>query len=126
MLIYATATMPWSWKLLLVAVLLAGGALGAVLPRLRQRWLVRRTESWPEVEGVVVTTNVIDTNAEGAQAEIGYSYSVMGSQYGGSLRRHFILAQQAWDFADGCKNMKILVHYNPNRPETSVVWKTIH
>jgi hypothetical protein len=116
--------MSGSWKLLLF--LLAGGVLGAVFARLRQRWLISRTESWPEVEGAVVTTNVIDQNAEGALAEIGYSYSVMGSQYGGSIRRHFVLAQQAWDFANGCKNMKILVHYNPNRPEASVVWETIH
>ncbi len=126
MLIHATSAMPWSEKLLGFSVLLAGGALGAVIPHLRKRWLISRTESWPEVEGVVVTTNVIDLNDEGASAEIGYSYSVMGSQYGGSLRRHFILAQQAWDFANGCKNMKLLVHYEPNRPETSVVWKTIH
>lgn len=91
------------------------------------RWvLVRRTESWPEAEGVVVTVDVCDKNAEGALANVGYSYSVNGEAYGGNVKRQFMNLQRAWEFANGCKDMKILVHYKPDHPEKSVVWKTIH
>jgi hypothetical protein len=91
------------------------------------RWFVSRsTESWTEAEGVVVTTNVIDQQAEGALAEIGYSYCVAGARYGGYLRRHFICLEHAWNFADRAKDMHILVHYKPDRPEKSVIWQSLN
>ena len=100
-------------------------AVVILFPRLRQLIQIRRTESWPETEGKVVSVNVIDHVAEGATAEIGYAYSVHGTAYGGLLRRNFGDAQKAWDFAHECRDMRILVHYKPNRPNTSVVWRSI-
>jgi hypothetical protein len=103
-------------------------AMAAVFafPKLRRIVLVRRTGSWPEVQGRVVSIDVIDHFAEGATAEIGYAYSVEEVAYGGFVRRNFIDAQPAWDFVNGCRDMNILVHYNPNRPEKSVVWRSLH
>ena len=97
-----------------------------LLPKLHRMFLVRKTESWPEVEGQVVSVEVIDHGAEGATADISYSYSVEGASYGGHTRRNFLALDHAWDFANRCREMKILVHYRPHQPDKSVVWQTIH
>jgi hypothetical protein len=125
-LFHAQGEMSWPERLTLIGLF---GIVIALVFALRRGWhwvLVRRAESWCEVEGVVVTVDVRDNNAEGALANVGYSYSVSGEAYGGNVKRQFMDAQRASEFANGCKNMKILVHYKPDHPEKSVVWKTIH
>ncbi len=117
--------MTWSWKLGMLAYFALAIAGVTLFPKLRRLVQIRRTESWSEVQGKVVSINVIDHVAEGATAEIGYAYSMGGTSYGGFVRRNFLDVQHAWDFAHGCRDMKILVHYKPNQPQTSVVWRSI-
>jgi hypothetical protein len=117
--------MTWTWRLGMIVYFALGIAFSVWLPKVWCLLQIRKTQSWPEVEGMVVSVNVTD-HGEGATAEVGYSYRVQSTSYGGFVRRDFLDAQTAWDFAHGCREMKLLIHYKPNRPHKSVVWQTTH
>jgi hypothetical protein len=103
-LVYLEGEMSWTKRLVPVA---ASALLVALTFACRKvRLVVGRTENWPEAEGQVVSTNLIDHNHEGASAEIAYLSSVRGISYGGHVQRRFIDLNRASNFADGCKEMK--------------------
>ena len=56
-----------------------------------------------------------------AIGKVGYAYSVQDTYYSGYLLRQFWDEQRAWTFVDGCQNQQVMIKYNPNRPQASVL-----
>jgi len=56
--------------------------------------------------------------------EIGYSYAAGSEYYSGYFQRVFVFEDTADDFAALFpRGRKILVHYHPNKPDVSTVFK---
>ena len=112
--------------LFFVAVLLiVGGAAAA------KRWFIRqRAESWSQANGRIETGEVTGIRSypewkSSFTAVVNYSYSVNGEWYAGELKQKFNDEQKAWEFVDQRKGKEILVRYNPNKPDRSVIWEVL-
>lgn len=105
----------WLFLLLVIA------ALGLLL-----RWRIgSRSRSWPEVEATVETHSrewKIDRHPPCWEAAIGFSYRVHGEYYAGYFCQGFGREEQADEFlASLPKGTKVVVRYDPKRPELSVL-----
>jgi hypothetical protein len=113
----------WPW---MVWVWLAFVVAGAI-PSLWKRHQRRRATTWPLTQGHIETVNVTQpgkwsrNRGEIEIAEIGYSYSIDGSVYGGHYQRSFASADAAWEFLRDLQGKAITVHYNPARPSSSSI-----
>lgn len=52
---------------------------------------------------------------------LGYTYSVSGERYGDSKSLVFKRDREAAKFEDDCKGGTVAVHYQPDKPEVSVL-----
>lgn len=110
----------WFW----VAAILAGWTWS-----LWKRYQRYRATTWPITQGHVETVDVtrptkwLRTSDKPSSdiAEIGYSYSVDGSIFGGFYQREFASADAAWEFLRDLKGKPVTVHYNPARPSSSAI-----
>lgn len=119
-------TWPWFVYFWLVAV-----ATGYARPV--WRWLQRnRATSWPITEGRIELVDVdekrwfsLSTSFRGRSAKyianLGYSYSVAGTNYAGTYKREFEVEEEAWEFVRGLKGGVVTVQYNPKKPSASFI-----
>jgi hypothetical protein len=90
------------------------------------RWWDRRKQrialEWPSVEGcvqvVIVASDITDSSKYAAS--LAYSYFVEEYQ-SGSYTRVFSSEEDADNFARQMKDRKIPIHYNPQKPDDSVL-----
>ena len=54
-------------------------------------------------------------------ANLGYSYSVAGTNYSGTYKRGFEVEEEAWEFVRGLKGGVVTVQYNPKKPSASAL-----
>jgi|GEM_PF-3194259 len=89
-----------------------------------------RAESWRTASGSVETTDVAAVRWHGrsgfggvelAKASLGYSYQVDGIFHSGYYSKAFIDEQAAWDWAGKWKGRCVMIRYNPEKPEVSVL-----
>jgi hypothetical protein len=118
----------WTWLHNFLAPLSA--AIGEAVRRWIKRRKARRAQSWPSVEGRVGATDVAaGTRFFGSPRHVSaifkYSYSIKeGSEtsyYSGEFSRLFPDDDRAWEWLWTLKNKRIRVHFNPERPQDSVV-----
>lgn len=84
----------------------------------------RRTEGWPVAEGRIESVDVTEgkpswySTGIGSPviAELGYSYSVVGSAKSGRYRRDFPTEQEAREFVRDLKGKPVAVCYDPRKP----------
>ena len=113
-------------------LLLFGGLAVAVWAvfEARRRFVVRRAESWPEVLGTIESVEVSGIRSwpewkSSFTARVNYSYRVEDSWFAGQVKRRFNDEQKAWDFVGQLRGKAVLVRYKPNKPEKSVIWRTL-
>ena len=83
-------------------------------------------DDWPTIRGRVESGKVTQKRDEDLwylvsfyTGEIGYSYSVDGSYYAGSLFRTFFREDSARRFVEELKDREVIVRYSPKRPRIS-------
>jgi hypothetical protein len=88
-------------------------------------WWHRRTQKialeWPSIEGCVQFVSVAPiTDSSSYSATLEYSYFV--EEYrSGSYSQEFPSEEEANNFAQGMKDKRIPIHYNPRDPDKSVL-----
>ncbi len=108
----------WVWLAFVVA---------SFIPSLWKRYQRHRSATWPLTQGHIETLNVTQPSrwshnrGQVEIAEIGYSYSIDGTVYGGHYQRSFGSADAAWEFLRDLKGKPITVHYNLARPSSSSI-----
>jgi hypothetical protein len=117
----------WEWIIfglfkVLKAFGLIPGALAAFgLRKLYQKWRQRRAESgWPATDARV---HSVELHAQGARSywtEITYTYFV-GEYRSGKHVHRFRRKQEAEEFVRQIRGKHVLVHYDTNKPDTSVI-----
>jgi hypothetical protein len=105
----------------------AFAALGWILRRLRRQFNQRapaRAKTWPYVYGTIQYAQAA-TIGEGKNAywigELAYSYIVDGEYYSGFCQLPASNEDEAWNAVRGWKDRKVIVHYRPQYPSTSVL-----
>lgn len=86
----------------------------------------KSSRDWPTIRGRVESGKVTQERDEDLwylasfyTGEIGYSYSVDGNYYAGSLFRTFFHEGSARRFVEELKDKEVIVRYNPKRPGIS-------
>jgi hypothetical protein len=83
--------------------------------------------NWPTVAGEISEIDVRKTRRDGLVAEIVYSYCANGEYYSGIFKKKFppfASEAHAAEYVARFENVnKILVHYNPAKPEVSTVFE---
>lgn len=115
-------------------LVLAGAAASFILFYGRDRlpeWLRSlRAGSWRTISASVETADVTVlrggarrgvNGVELAKVSLGYSYQVDGAFYSGHFFKAFNDEQVAWDFVDTWKDRSVMIRYNPDKPEVSVL-----
>jgi hypothetical protein len=97
----------WAIALLILA--------GFIAWQIVQRWLERRKQAWPVVEGTVTEHYVLgEGNPEMERTpDLCYSYDVNGQHYFGAQEIYEV------DFDAYPRGSQIMVHYNPSDPSVS-------
>jgi len=120
--IIGTPSDPLFYVQLALATIATGGA---VLGLLRRRSLKRAASNWPIANATVETYYTIDTGSNYFQHWIpvlGYHYEVNGESYSGSVSLTcYSSKDNAAAEASGkaWMNEKIIIRYNPSKPEKS-------
>jgi hypothetical protein len=103
--------------LLLIGVSIAGRQ---ALNRIRERYAA----NWPLTDGEITTTKVKVIRAERGElalAELGYSYRVNGGYRSGYYKQQFTDEQDAWTFVDGMRGQSVVIRYQADRPDVSLL-----
>lgn len=107
---------------LLLAALLAGSLVSALLPVLRGRRLARESEAWPRVRGQIIEAEAPNTRPFGLP-RVEYEYKVDGLLYHGTAiafglpektREPLMVRYQPGDV--------VWVHVQPGHPEHAVLY----
>lgn len=105
---------------ILAAVL--GPSITSLQRAIGERWRGFRSESWPMAFGNVQSIEISQSQDFLWRATLAYSYTVAGEYYSGFLKQQFARERDVDDFAHQFPSgLKIFVHYNPTRPERSLV-----
>ena len=85
-------------------------------------------QNWPLSEGRIESSTVAQERESALWyllptyvSEIGYSYAVRGQYYSGQIYRKFFREQSARRFADKMRGKCVLIRYQPNSPEVSIL-----
>jgi Protein of unknown function (DUF3592) len=118
---------PWHVIVLgLLKILKAFGLIPGIgaaywLRRFYQKWRqTRASEGWPSVDATILSA---ETHGEGKRnfvAEVTYSYFVDEYRTGKYLR-HFRKDEDAFEFARQIRDKRIHIHYDPRKPDRSVI-----
>jgi len=119
-------TDPSSWPFN-VYIWIAFALLGWIAPA--WRWIQRRrSASWPVTDGRVESVDWGEQHnpfsgrrRSSYYAQLKYSYFVAGTRYGGRYKQLFPTDSSAQEFIRGLQDQAVVVHYNPNHPETSAL-----
>ena len=77
---------------------------------------------WPTVTGEVLSASYGGGGRNGYHATLSYFYPLNGEYYGGTSGKSFGSEEDASKFvSDFQRGRKILVHYQPDKPEVSTL-----
>lgn len=97
----------------------------------RDEKLMERSLTWPEVQGIVVSSKVV-----WAHVEVKYEYSISDGRYTGKYKINLppgppdryartatrVNAEAGQDIAEFPRDAKVIIRYNPQRPNQSVLY----
>jgi hypothetical protein len=88
---------------------------------LRKARMVKQARGWPIAEGSVLHTGQ-SRDADGVlKVTLSYTYKVHDERFGGSESFTFTSEDDANRFESGCKERKLKVHYQQDKPEICVL-----
>jgi hypothetical protein len=126
--VHWTEPSTWPWIVYVWLVMLAAGWAKPLW-----RWVQRnRAAGWPFVNGQIESASVSEVKSSffsssrmGSSpthiAELRYSYPVGGSAEAGVCKREFDTEREASEFVRDLKGKSVVVHYNPNKPSSSLL-----
>jgi hypothetical protein len=113
----------WPWMFYVWAAFALAG-----LAKPAWSWFRRkRAAGWPVAEGRIESVEVTKpsisfTTKRGYYvAELGYSYSVVGTPHSGRYRRELPTEYEANEFVRDLQGKSVAVHYKPDRPASSAL-----
>lgn len=108
-------------KLLKVLGILPGAVAAFGVRKWYQKWRQRRAvEGWPATDATILGGQAHKQGLWRAWAEIHYSYYV-GEYRSGTYVRRFRREPEADEFIRQVKDKRVHVHYDPAKPENSVI-----
>jgi Protein of unknown function (DUF3592) len=118
----------WPWMFYVWLALVGIGQLKPLW-----RWIQRnRARSWLTASGQIDYVSAGGTkrtffsasprgSARTYEAELGYSYSIAGTNYAGRYKRDFGAEEDAYEFVRDLKGKSVPVQYNPDKPSSSAI-----
>ncbi len=117
----------WEWiifeviRLLKIFGLIPGALAAFGLRKLYQKWRQRRAESgWPATDATVHSVHVHKQGSWSYWAEITYTYFV-GEYRSGKHVHRFRRKEEAEEFVRQLRGRHVLVHYDTDKPDSSVI-----
>lgn len=111
--------LPAELKIAFAGVIFAAALTYVLAATLRRRYIFRGWHEWPIAEATVETAEVGVYHGS-YFVDIGYSYAVNGSYYGGWEERMFSSHEaEAEAYASSIRGQKIVIRFNPENPERS-------
>jgi hypothetical protein len=115
------------WPLVLVGI----WAIWNMVRDSRNEKLMERSLAWPEAQGRVVSSKVV-----WAHVEVTYEYSISGGHYIGKYKMNLppgppdnfgrtatrMMEEARQDIADFPAGAEVIIRYNPEQPEQSVLY----
>ena len=89
-----------------------------------RRMRLSYSRDWPVVQGTVEGAYLDESGGSRAQLYLAYSYYAGGEYFAGKEPSPFGKPLGEVD-ADSWKGKRVLVRYNPKRPEQSVLWRAV-
>ncbi|HTV60922.1 MAG TPA: DUF3592 domain-containing protein [Verrucomicrobiae bacterium] len=110
----------WPWFFYVWLGLTALGFLKKPWDKLQRR----RKESWPITTGQIdsaTISSVTRRNSESFEVKLEYSYQPAGDIERGVYKRKFHSVEEAAGFGRELDRKPVVVHYNPNKPSSSML-----
>jgi hypothetical protein len=92
----------------------------AIYDKIKLRRL-KEARDWPVAEGTVIHFDQWRDEDGLLNVTVGYTYVIDGERYGDTKSLVFKKDRQAAEFEDERKAGRVAVHYQPNKPEVSVL-----